>query len=318
MFYSISMPDSKFYNDIPIIDILPLLERYKENSASKEIGNACRDIGFFYVINHGIPIDHQITVLRDSSDFFKSSLEQKNLISTKNHSFYSGYVPFHGEKTKGKLDNHEAFDMIKESPLNHLGIVARHPARGPNQWPYWMKTFKGTMLKNWSLMEQLGNNITKGIFLSLGLEEQLMKDYMSDPISMQRILHYPKSFKEEQGIGAHRDYGFVTMVMQDREGLEVKTRDDSWIKVKQMPNSFIVNIGWMVQTWTNDLYPATEHRVLIQENDRISVVFFIGPSPYINVSPLESCCSQENPPKYKSYNYGDYVKRKMKESYVND
>lgn len=311
----IFMTEPKFINDIPIIDVFSLINQdYKPNQASREIGNACKDIGFFYVINHGISVDHQITVLKEVKDFFKSSLKQKNSISAKNHSFYSGYIPFKGEKTKGQEDYHEAFDMILESSENHPAVIAGHPARGPNLWPFWMKTFKGTMLKHWNLMEQLGNNITKGIFISLGLEEQLMKDYMSDPISVQRIIYYPGTDKEEQGIGAHRDYGFVTMVLQDREGIEVKAEDD-WIKLKQIPNSFIVNIGWMVQVWTNDLYPATWHRVFTSENDRTSVIFFTGPSPHVNVSSLESCCSLDNPPKYKSYNYGNYVKRKFKESY---
>jgi len=313
------MSDSKFSDDIPIIDVSSLLtDDYRETSASKEIGNACRDIGFFYVVNHGIPISHRWEVFREVGNFFQSDLDKKNSISVENYPFYAGYVPFHGEKTKGVLDYHEAFDMIRESSKNDPDVIAGHPTKGPNQWPTWTKTFKGIMLTHWELMENLGRSLTKGIFLSLGLEKQLMDVYMRDPISVQRAVYYPGTQREEQGIGAHRDYGFVTMVMQDREGLEVKARDDSWIKTRQIDDSFVVNIGYMVQTWTNDLYSATEHQVRTSKEDRTSVIFFTGPSPEINVSPLESCCSLENPPKYKKYNYGKYVKRKFAESYEHD
>lgn len=96
---------------------------------------------------------------------------------------------------------------------------------------------------------------------------------------------------------------------------EIKNKEEKWIKVKQIEDSFIVNIGYMVENWTNGIYPAAEHRVLTSKEDKTSIIFFIGPSAEINISPLESCCSQVNPQKFKSYNYGKYVKRKMKESY---
>lgn len=169
-------------------------------------------------------------------------------------------------------------------------------------------------MENWNVMENLGRSLTKGIFISLELEEKLMKEYMRDPIAMERIIYYPKTEKEEQGIGAHKDYGFVTIVAQDSEGLEVKNKEGKWIKIKQIENSFIVNIGYMVENWTNGLYPATEHRVLTSKQDRTSIIFFIGPSAEINVSPLESYLL-DNSSKFKLYNYGEYFKRKMKESY---
>ncbi|MEK6914753.1 MAG: 2-oxoglutarate and iron-dependent oxygenase domain-containing protein [Nanoarchaeota archaeon] len=309
------MSISKFSKDIPLIDVSSLLKKYyKQNTTTVEIGNACKDIGFFYVINHNISKSHITNLFRETKNFFNSPLDKKNLILENNYPFYSGYVPFYGEKTKGILDSHEAFDMIRETPLFEESY-SDNPLKGPNQWPTWMKSFKGTMLNNWDLMEDLGKSLTKGIFISLGLEEKLMLDYMKDPISMQRIIYYPKTDIKEQGIGAHKDYGFVTMVLQDREGLEIKNKEGSWIKLKQIPNSFIVNIGYMIENWTNGLYSATEHKVSTSEKDRTSIIFFIGPSPHVNVVPLESCCSDNNLPKSKPYNYGEYVKRKLKDSY---
>lgn len=309
------MVASKFSEDIPIIDISYLSNNYEKNQASIEIGKACREIGFFYVTNHGISNSHIQSVFDEAKKFFDSSLENKNKILEKNYNFYSGYVPFYGEKTKDKLDFHEAFDMIRETSPLEESVINGYPAKGPNQWPTWMKSFKGIMMENWNIMENLGKSLTKGIFISLDLEEKLMREYMRDPVAMQRIIYYPKTENEEQGIGAHKDYGFATIVAQDREGLEIKNKEDKWIKVKQIENSFVVNIGYMVENWTNGIYSATEHRVLTSKEDRTSVIFFIGPSAEINISPLESCCSINNPPKFKPYNYGEYFKRKMKESY---
>jgi len=315
-FSRISMNHHSPHTEIPIIDISSLLTPdYKPDSTSKEIGDACRDMGFFYVVNHGISKAHREEVFRESKAFFQSPLEKKNEISSRGYDHYAGYVPMHGEITKGTADTHEAYDIIRETPPSHPDVLAGHPTKGPNQWPTWMKSFKGTMIQNWDLMENLGMAITKGIFQSLGLEKQLMDQYMRDPVSEQRALFYPGTKIKEQGIGAHKDYGFVTMVMQDTPGLEVLAKDGSWTTVEEVPNSFIVNLGYMVERWTNWVYPATEHKVRTSKKDRTSVIFFTGPSTEIDISPLESCCTEGNPGKFATLNYGDYIKRKFAASY---
>jgi len=71
----------------------------------------------------------------------------------------------------------------------------------------------------------------------------------------------------------------------------------------------------MVERWTNWVYPATEHKVRTSKKDRTSVIFFTGPSTEIDISPLESCCTEGNPGKFATLNYGDYIKRKFAASY---
>lgn len=128
------MSISKFSDDIPIIDVYSLLsDNYEKNQASIEIGNACREIGFFYAVNHGVSNSHIKLVFDESKKFFDSSLEKKNSILEKNYKFYSGYVPFYGEKTKGRLDFHEAFDMIRETSPLEESVIKEYPAKSPNQ-----------------------------------------------------------------------------------------------------------------------------------------------------------------------------------------
>ena len=137
-----------------------------------------------------------------------------------------------------------------------------------------------------------------------------------------RISNYPPYEKNKEkhvgnGIGSHIDYGFLTILLQDKvDGLEIKNSNDEWYSAPTVPGAFLINIGHMIQRWTNDYYRATIHRVISPKNkNRCSLPFFLEPNLDTIVSPLEKFCSKDNLPRYDAIHFGDYIKQTFRASY---
>ncbi|KAG7011675.1 putative 2-oxoglutarate-dependent dioxygenase, partial [Cucurbita argyrosperma subsp. argyrosperma] len=158
-------------------------------------------------------------------------------------------------------------------------------------------------------LEKLGHKLVELIAVSLGLPAQRFRDYFKEKTSMVRLNHYPPCSLPEMalGVGRHNDPGVLTMLAQDDVGgLEVKRkRDGEWIRVKPVPDSYVVNVGNVTQVWSNERYESVEHRVMVNDKkERYSIAFFFNPSHSTIVEPLEELIDPENPPKYQSYLWG--------------
>jgi len=240
-----------------------------------------------------------------------------------NSQIFRGYTPIGTELTNDKKDWNEAVDFGLDLTPQHPDIQADEPLQGANQWPENPPEFKNLMAYHWDMLIHLGSRITEGLALSLGLEKDYFKPFTSRSQSSMRILHYPPYEKEPEtnigdGIGPHIDYGFLTILAQDKVGgLEVKNSAEEWISAPYIPGTFIINIGHMMQRWTNDYYKATPHRVKSQGNkDRDSFPFFFEPNFDTIVTPLKDYYSQENPPRYEPFHFGKYLFEKYSTSYA--
>jgi isopenicillin N synthase-like dioxygenase len=164
--------------------------------------------------------------------------------------------------------------------------------------------------------------ITQGLAISLGLTKNYFAPFMSKSHSYMRISNYPPHEDTQKknigdGIGEHIDYGFLTILLQDSiGGLEIKTSNNEWFSAPIIPGTLLINIGHMIQRWTNDCYRATIHRVIPPKHEtRVSLPFFFEPNYDTVVSPLEKFCSKDNLPRYKPIHFGDYLVRTFKTSY---
>ncbi|MBT5872905.1 MAG: isopenicillin N synthase family oxygenase [Candidatus Latescibacteria bacterium] len=317
---------SKDFQDIPVIDIGSLLsEDFASEAmqeAATEIGVACQNVGFFYITNHGIPESHRQNMFSGARSFFELPEDQKMVHYIGNSKNYNGYVPLGGEVTEKKTDWHACLDF-------HTGF---DPERPPGAHPLWDSTvmpsglvgFRELILKNWDLMTHLGSRLTVGLALSLGLEGSYFLPFTRDSLSTLRLSHYPPIHSDvsraevDAGIGAHCDYGFLTVLAQDDVGgLEVRNASGEWIAAPYIPGTYIVNIGQMTQQWTNDRYRATRHRVLLSTSrERFSIPFFFEPSYETIVAPLDICCDSENPPRYEPCHFGEFIRAKFARSYA--
>ena len=315
------------FEAIPIIDIDPLVIP-NDNSKSlqktvNEIRDACKNVGFFYIKNHQIPKDHLNALIPLVQEFFNLPLEEKMKIHISKSDIFRGYTPLGKELTDEKYDWHECVDFGLDLETSHPEVIEGKQLVGPNQWPENQHNFRKVLEKHWDLMIILGRIITEGLAISLGLSKKYFSPFMSKSHSYMRISNYPPYKKNQEenigdGIGAHIDYGFLTILLQNNiGGLEIKNFNNEWIKAPIIPGTFLINIGHMIQRWTNDYYKATIHRVIPPKNKtRCSLPFFFEPNFDTVVAPLDKFCSADNLPRYKPIHFGDYLERTFKTSYT--
>ncbi|KOM31828.1 hypothetical protein LR48_Vigan01g138400 [Vigna angularis] len=162
-------------------------------------------------------------------------------------------------------------------------------------------------------MEKLSFKLMELIALSLGLEAKRFEEFFKrDQTSFLRLNHYPPCPNPHLalGVGRHKDPGALTILTQDEvEGLEVKHKaHEEWIRIKPIPNAYIINLGDIVQVWSNDAFESPEHRVVVNsEKERFSIPFFFFPAQETDVKPLEELINDQNPSKYRSYKWGKFL-----------
>lgn len=228
-----------------------------------------------------------------------------------------GYIELFGENTDpGKTkDLKECFDIGPEGPPTAT------PFFGPNQWPDAMPTFRDAIYGYHEAMKILSKQLLRGVALSLDLAPDYFDAKMQNPISIQRLLHYPpqtgRIAEGTIGIGAHTDYGNLTILAQDDVGgLQVMNRDGQWIEGTPIPGTFVINIGDLIQKLTNDLYLANLHRVVnTSGRERYSIPFFIDADYDAVFEPLESCIGPENPARYAPVTCGAHKFGRFVNSY---
>ncbi len=263
---------------------------------ARQLGMACRECGFFYVVGHAV--DEQLCArLEDlSRQFFAQSKPEKMRIGMSHGArAWRGYFAVGDELTSGRPDQKEGIYFGAELALDHPAVSAGTPLHGRNLFPD-IPSFREVVLEYLAAMTRLGHALMAGVALGLGLEESYFVDrYTSDPLILFRIFNYPPSRAASAdkdarwGVGEHTDYGLLTILRQDDAGgLQVKSRS-RWIDAPPIPASFICNIGDMLDRMTRGIYRSTPHRVLNSTGrDRLSFPFFFDPNFNAQVRPIEN------------------------------
>jgi len=310
---------------IPKIDFNPYLQGSEKGKrlVASQIGEACRKIGFFTLIGHGVSLDLIKKVFFVSKEFHQLPLKEKEEILISRSPNHRGYHPFSAEATDPytKPDLKEAFDMALELSLEDPDVKAGKPFHGPNIWPRNPSHFKKIVEEYYESLLKLGEQICCCFALDLGLEEDFFIEKHSKPMAQLRLLHYPElqmsSYPNQQGAGAHTDYGSVAILAQDSVGgLEIRNKKGEWVSVEPLTGAFVCNVGHIMEIWTNGLYPSTWHRVINNGQDRYSQVLFYDPNYDCLVEPLECCISDDLPANYQSITMGQYLQETFDKTFV--
>lgn len=282
------------FSSLPVLDIGALVNGAAgRRSVSDEIGRACRESGFFYIIGHGIDDNLQRRLEELSRNFFALNPDEKlDIRMEKAGRAWRGYFPIGGELTSGQPDLKEGLYFGTELDRDHPQVKLGTPMHGSNLFPN-IALFRETVLDYIAAMTMLGHKLMEGIAMSLELEESFFSErYTRDPLILFRIFNYPpntEAFVREQrwGVGAHTDYGLLTILRQDETGgLEVKSKS-GWVDAKPIPGSFVCNIGDMLDRMTGGLYRSTPHRVRCpSQQARLSFPFFFDPNFNAEVKPI--------------------------------
>jgi isopenicillin N synthase-like dioxygenase len=306
------------FTEIPVVDIGKLVDGSDSESVAKELAFICENIGFLYVKNHGVEQELIDNMYNLTKAFFDLTMAEKQKLDIANSGqTIRGYIPVYGENVDAEntRDLKEVFDYgLEEKEVS--------PFFGPNQMPETEpQGFKETAEAYHAAMMELGRKLVSGIALSLGLPANYFEALQTKPITIQRLLHYPPQqgaiTSKEIGIGAHTDYGFLTILFQDDVGgLQVRNKAGEWISAPPIPGTFVVNIGDLVQTFTNDRYQSTMHRVVnTSGKERYSIPFFMDLDFDAEVKVLDCCQSENNPAKYQSYTCGQHKYKRFVDSY---
>ncbi|WOG82206.1 hypothetical protein DCAR_0101368 [Daucus carota subsp. sativus] len=301
---------------IPLID----LSISDTQLVVSQIGHACENWGFFQVINHGVPVKLREKLESASRSFFAQPKEEKLKVKRDELNPFGYYDTEH---TKNVRDWKEVFDCTVENPT----ILPASPDPDDkelitlvNYWPENPKNFREACEEYAQEMTRLSFKLIELLALSLSLEANRFNEFFKESTSRLRLNYYPPCPVPDLvlGVGQHKDAGGLTILYQDSVGgLEVRQKSDGeWIRVKPTPNAYIINVGDAIQVWSNDKYESAEHRAMVNPaKERYSIPFFFDPAHSTTVKPLHELTSDENPPKFKAYNWGKFTMNRKQSNF---
>ena len=312
-------PDGPAFSHLPIIDL-----SRSPADISFAISAACRHVGFFYVINHGISSTLVAETYQLARDFFRQPKHVKQQVRmSQSRSGIRGYFSLGEEAlnsdTAPSGDYKEGFDFGRE----YLSAAERSqcPLVDTNQWPQEaLPAFQAGCLAYQNACFGLATTLMEAFATGLGAPETTFTQHATtSPMATTRLLHYPATVsapsevgtaspssgkpclttpqpqlpKPPTSCGAHTDYGLFTLLSQDAiGGLQVCNTQGDWIDVPPIPGAFVVNIGDMLSQWTNGTYKSTLHRVQnTSGSERYSIPFFMNPNAGTLIEVLPTCRS---------------------------
>jgi len=269
---------------LPVLDLTQLQGDAAAQAAFlQQLRHAARDVGFFYLVGHGIALQRQQQILQLAKQFFALPPAAKQAVQMLNSPHFRGYTGVAGELTLGQPDQREQFDIMREDIVSGLAepAVAWRRLIGPNQWPAQLPAFKEEMLQWQQQLSDVTVHLLQALMRSLQLPaDALHSTIAAGPYQHMKLIRYPgqPAGSSKQGVGAHKDPGYLTLVLQDQHaGLEVHT-ENGWISVAPMPGAFVVNIGELLELASNGYLKATLHRVTSPavQQQRYSCAFFMA------------------------------------------
>jgi isopenicillin N synthase-like dioxygenase len=312
-------------NTLPIIDIAPLYSADESQwlAVAQQIDRACREWGFFYISGHPIGADRIEALLSQAKTFFAKPLEEKLKIDITQTSHHRGYGAIATEQLDPSQpsDLKETFDMGFDMPADHPDVLAGKPLRGTNRHPD-QPGWSALLEQHYRDMQELAKTLMRAMTLVLGTERDFFDKRFEEPVSALRFIHYPPrhtaTSAEQQGAGAHTDYGCVTLLYQDDAGgLQVQNVKGEWIDAPPIAGTFVVNIGDMMARWSNDRYKSTPHRVISPLGvDRYSMPFFAEPHPDTEIVCLPNCSDAANPAKYPPTTCAEWLLSRFADTYA--
>jgi len=278
------------FTSIPIVDITGLRspDRAERERVAADIGKAAREIGFLYISGTGIDEALFDRMLAATKTFFALPVEEKMRSYIGLSTCHRGYVPVGEEGVEtGMPDLKEAFDTALDLPADDPDYVAGNPMLGPNVWPE-VDGFAESVTAYYQAVLDLGNQLLWAFAVALGEDPDTFTQHVTKTPSQLRLVHYPYNPDAEDvlGIGAHTDYECFTLLKPTAPGLEVLNGAGEWVDVPPVPDAFVVNIGDLLELWTNGAYVATSHRVRKVKEERYSFPLFFNVDYHTEVKPL--------------------------------
>ncbi|MEM8985458.1 MAG: 2-oxoglutarate and iron-dependent oxygenase domain-containing protein [Pseudomonadota bacterium] len=228
-----------------------------------------------------------------------------------------GYTPFGTEHAKDSpTPDLKEFWHVGRETFEAPARAADHPE---NVWPADMPAFKETFLALFDALDATGRLILEALTPRLDVASDFFEPIATDGNSILRLLHYPP-LRDDVPEGAvraaaHEDINLITILAAaSASGLELLDRDGAWLPVETDRNNLVVDAGDMLARLTNDVIPATTHRVVNPKGpnvSRYSMPFFMHPNSDAMLSCLPSC--KGDGAKYPDITAGAFLQQRLRE-----
>ncbi|KAL4901574.1 hypothetical protein BDW74DRAFT_170035 [Aspergillus multicolor] len=325
------------FDSIPIVDLSTLVSphAHERQKLADLVSRACTEVGFFYIINHGIPGELIDRTFEAARKFFAMNEEQKMSCYLGKSKNFRGYSPLYGEKASNpelEEPEHGALSEAFDIGYELAGDLRKGPddpppqdgygLHGDNQWPdeRLLPGFRGVYLDYFSQVLELSRKLIRILALALDQKEDFFDSAVEYPGVASRMLHYPPQPIEGKGIpgqAAHTDWECFTILAQDHvPGLQVHNNQGKWVLAPPIPGTLVVNIADCLSTWSNFRFKSTVHRVVnLTGLERYSIPFFFGVDYNTTISIMENLFSGEKPSR-EPFTAGEYVHRKLSNGYI--
>ena len=263
---------------LPVVDL-----RADAGDLCERLRTAAHDVGFFYLVGHDVPAELTRELLEMARRFFALPQADKDAIAMVRSPHFRGYTRLGGELTRGQVDWREQIDIGPErTPIGGAGRPDYFWLQGPNQWPAALRELPAIVAEWDAALSDVARTLLAWWARALGSPADVFDAAFAEvPATLIKIVRYPARATTEQGVGAHRDAGVLTLLLAepDSHGLQVRGPRGDWIEVPARDGAFIVNIGELLEVATGGYLRATEHRVHLSHaaRPRISVPYFFNP-----------------------------------------
>ncbi|KAK7258413.1 hypothetical protein RIF29_23988 [Crotalaria pallida] len=301
------LPDRPNLEDVQSLDdAIPLIDLHgldgpNRSQIIQKIAHACQNYGFFLIVNHGVPEDVVGNMMKVAKEFF--------------------HLP-ESERMKNYSDDplkpvSTSFNVKTEKVANWRDFLRLHchPVEDYiHDWPSNPPSFREHVAEYSKNIRALSEKLLEVISESLGLERGYINKVLGKHVQQPMAINYYPPCPEPEltyGLPDHADPNAITILLQDDvPGLNVLSKDDKWLAVKPIPNTFIVNIADQIQVISNDKYKSVLHRAVVNcEKERMSIATFYCPSQDAVIGPaLQLVDHDDHPPKYRNFTYGEYYK----------
>jgi isopenicillin N synthase-like dioxygenase len=312
---------------IPVIDLAPYLAgRPGElDRAAEQLRVALTEIGFYFIVNHGVPAALTSGAFREAARFHAQPLDRKLAIKLDKHNV--GYLPLKGDTlrtstvaTVTKANLNEALFVARDLPPDHPDVITGRRFRSANRWPTGLPGFREAVTTYCDAMENLVRRLVPLYARALSLPAEYFDAPFREPQYKLRMTHYPlqeDAPDDEFGIAPHTDTSLLTLLAPNEvPGLSIRTQSGDWIAAPAIPDAFVVNGGQLLQRWTNERFLATPHRAVNRSGgERYALAFFADSIIDWPIAAVPTCVGPDNPPRYETTYYTDYMIRYQQQSY---
>lgn len=298
--------------DIPVIDMAPLLDGSDPLSVGRELAWAATEVGFIYVRNHGVERAMVDRARTTGLAFFAEPVARKVQVTSNIH--HHGYLRPGATKMydDAAVDIKESFNFGVELSEEVLARHGNNRLIGPNRWPDFMPALREAVYPFYEAATRCAVALLEGFALAGGHPRDSFTRRSDLPISRGSLQYYPTRPEDLPGdrfnLAPHTDFGVLTVLAQDDVGgLQIQGLDDKWIAAPPIEDTLVVNVGDLLARWSNDTYRSTPHRVInTSGRERLSLVLAYDPNAETVVDP-KLFCENDGTPHYKPITCGDYL-----------